>query len=62
MYRRGPLVVACNLGPRRVELEIGGRMLASSDLLVRHLSGRLKLPPSSAAWLDVSVARLPPAG
>jgi alpha-glucosidase len=55
MYRRGPLLVACNFGARQVELEAGGHLLAASDSLVRHLSGRLKLPPSCAAWLDVSL-------
>ena len=54
MYRRGPLVVACNFGTRRVDPEVGGRLLAASDPQVRHVSGRLKLPPSCAAWLDVS--------
>jgi alpha-glucosidase len=52
MFRRGPLAVACNFGPRPVDLEIGAHLLLSSDPLVRHVSGRLKLPPSSAAWLD----------
>jgi alpha-glucosidase len=53
-FRRGPLFVACNFGARQVELEIGGRLLMAGDRLVRHVSGRLKLPPSSAAWLDAS--------
>ena len=55
MYRRGPLVVACNFGLRRVDLEMVGRLVAASDSLVRHVSGRLTLPSSSAAWLDVSL-------
>jgi alpha-glucosidase len=55
MFRRGPLAVACNFGPRPVDLEIGAHLLLSSDPLVRHVSGRLKLPPSSAAWLDASL-------
>jgi alpha-glucosidase len=54
LYRRGPLVVACNFGLRPVDLEVEGRLLASSDAVVRKVSGRLKLPPSSAAWLDAS--------
>jgi alpha-glucosidase len=55
MYRRGPLAVACNFGARRVDLEVGGRLLAASDSQVRHVSGRLKLPPNSAAWVDASL-------
>jgi alpha-glucosidase len=54
VYRRGPLVVACNFGNRPVGLEVGGRLLASSDSLVRKVNAGLKLPPSSAAWLDAS--------
>ena len=55
LYRRGPLVVACNFGLRPVDLELEGRVLVSSDLLVRKgVSGRLKLAPSSAVWLDAS--------
>jgi hypothetical protein len=54
IYRRGPLVVACNFGLRRVEVEIAGQLAITSDPLVRHVSGRLKLPPSSAAWLEAS--------
>ena len=52
LFRRGALVVACNFGHRPVELEVEGRLVAASDLLVKKVSGRLKLPPSSAAWLD----------
>jgi alpha-glucosidase len=55
IYRRGPLVVACNFGLRRVEVEIAGQLAITSDPLVRHVSGRLKLPPSSAAWLEASL-------
>jgi alpha-glucosidase len=55
LYRRGPLVVACNFGHRPVDLELEGRLLASSDSRVRKVSARLKLPPSSAAWLDASI-------
>ena len=55
LYRRGPLAVACNFGRRPVDLEVPGRLLAASDPLVRRVSARLALPPSSAAWLDASV-------
>jgi alpha-glucosidase len=55
LYRRGPLAVACNFGRRPVDLEVPGRLLAASDPLVRLVSARLALPPSSAAWLDASV-------
>jgi alpha-glucosidase len=54
MYRRGPLVVACNFRSRPVSLEVGGQMVASSNLLTRHRRRRLTLPPNSAALLDVS--------
>ena len=53
-YRRGRLVVACNFGRRPAALQVGGRLLIASSPLVRHRRGRLTLPPSSAAWLDVS--------
>jgi len=55
LFRRGALVVACNFGHRPVELEVEGRLVAASDLLVKKISGRLKLPPSSASWLDASI-------
>jgi alpha-glucosidase len=54
MYRRGPLVVACNFRSRPVSLEVGGQMVASSNLLTRHRRWRLTLRPNSAVWLDVS--------
>jgi alpha-glucosidase len=55
VYRRGPLVVACNFGNRPVGLEVKGRLVASSDSRVRKAGARLKLPESSAAWLDASI-------
>jgi alpha-glucosidase len=55
-YRRGRLVVACNFGRRPAALQLGGRLLLASSPLVRHRQGRLTLPPSSAAWLDVSAS------
>ena len=55
-YRRGRLVVACNFGRRPAGLHVGGRLLIASSPLVRHRRGRLTLPPSSAAWLDVSAS------
>ena len=56
LYQRGPLVVACNFLGRPVRLEVGGRLLATSNVLARHRRRRLMLPPNSAAWLDVSPA------
>jgi hypothetical protein len=54
MYRRGPLVVACNFLSRPVALDVKGRAIATSNALARHRGRRLMLPPNSAAWLDVS--------
>jgi alpha-glucosidase len=51
-YRRGRLVVACNFLPRPARLEVRGRLLMASSPRVGHRSGRLTLPPASAAWLD----------
>ncbi|MEO8744681.1 MAG: alpha-amylase family glycosyl hydrolase [Candidatus Dormiibacterota bacterium] len=52
LYTRGPLAVACNFLDRPTHLEVGGRLLLASNRMVRHRSGRLDLPPNSAAWLD----------
>jgi alpha-glucosidase len=52
LYERGRLVVACNFGSRPARLEVGGRLLISSDPLVRRRGRRLSLPPNSAAWID----------
>ena len=54
LYQRWQLVVACNFLSRPVRLEVGGRLIAASNVLARHRRGRLILPPNSAAWLDVS--------
>jgi alpha-glucosidase len=54
IYQRGQLVVACNFNSRPVRLELGGRPIATSNVLARQRRGRLTLPPNSAAWLDVS--------
>jgi alpha-glucosidase len=53
-YRRGRLVVACNFDRSPAALQVGRRLLLASSPLVRHRRGRLTLPPSSAAWVDVS--------
>jgi alpha-glucosidase len=53
LYERGRLVVACNFSSRTVKLEVGGRLLISSDPMVRRRGRQLSLPPNSAAWLDV---------
>jgi len=45
----------CRLQQRRDRRPVAGRLLAASDPLVRLVSARLTLPPSSAAWLDASV-------
>jgi alpha-glucosidase len=52
VYERKRLVVACNFSSRPVKLEVGGRLLISSDPLVRRRGRWLSLPPNSAAWLD----------
>ncbi len=52
LYERGRLVVVCNFSSRPVRLEVGGRLLISSDPLVRRRGRLLSLPPNSAAWLD----------
>ena len=51
-YEQGRLTVVCNFTSRPVRLEVGGRLLISSDPMVRSRRGRLSLPPNSAAWLD----------
>jgi alpha-glucosidase len=58
MYQRGQLVVACNFNSRPARLELGGRLIATSNVLARHRRGRLTLPPNSAAWLDLLAAKL----
>jgi glycosidase len=50
-YSRGRLAVACNFKSRPVKLEGHGTLLLASDPLVSLRSGRLSLPPNSAAWL-----------
>ena len=52
LYERGRLVVACNFSSHPLRLDVGGRVLISSDPLVRRRGRRLSLPPNSAAWLD----------
>jgi alpha-glucosidase len=52
VYERKRLVVACNFSSRPVKLDLGGRLLISSDPLVRRRGRWLSLPPNSAAWLD----------
>jgi alpha-glucosidase len=54
LYQRWQLVVACNFRSRPVGLAVGGRLLAASNVLVRHGRRGLTLPPNSAAWMDVS--------
>jgi alpha-glucosidase len=54
LYRRGPLVVACNFGQRPVSLETPGRLEIASSPTVQLRQGRLRLPASSAAWIVAS--------
>jgi alpha-glucosidase len=51
-YERGPLRVACNFRSRPAEIDLQGRLLASSHPLVRLRRGKLCLPPNSAAWVN----------
>jgi alpha-glucosidase len=50
-YSRGRLAVACNFSGRPVKLGADGVLGLASDPLVSLRSGRLSLPPNSAAWL-----------
>jgi alpha-glucosidase len=55
-YTRGRLAVACNFLDRPVAVEVGGRILIGTNQRVQHRSGRLRLPPNSAAWVDLQPA------
>ena len=52
VYKRGRLMVAVNFLARRMDVCAGGRILVSTDPLVRRKGGRLSLPANSAAWVD----------
>jgi alpha-glucosidase len=52
VYTRGALTVACNFLSRPVDLEVGGRLLLTTEPLTHLRAGRLSLPPNSSAWVD----------
>jgi alpha-glucosidase len=52
VYTRGALTVACNFLSRPVDLEVGGRLLLTTEPLTHLRAGRLSLQPNSGAWVD----------
>ena len=53
VYDRGALTVVCNFSQRVLELERLGRLLLASSPVVTAHGETLRLPPNSAAWLEI---------
>jgi maltooligosyltrehalose trehalohydrolase len=51
VVRRGPIIIACNLGEQAILLDADGSLLLGSEEDVSLGGGRLHLPPSTIAIL-----------
>jgi maltooligosyltrehalose trehalohydrolase len=49
VVQRGPVTVACNIGPVPVTLPVAGALVLASEPAVSHEAGALVLPPDSVA-------------